>query len=48
MLGAATAIPLADLLDRGVDEAKRSLRVAAVIGRQFPIRVLERVIGGER
>ena len=26
------------------DEAKRSLRVAAVIGRQFPVRVLERVL----
>jgi class 3 adenylate cyclase len=26
------------------DDAKRSLRVAAVIGRQFPVRVLERVL----
>ena len=34
--------------DRPVpDDAKRSLRVAAVIGRQFPVRVLERVIGAE-
>jgi class 3 adenylate cyclase len=28
------------------DAAKRSLRIAAVIGRQFPVRVLERVVGG--
>jgi class 3 adenylate cyclase len=34
-------------IDQLPDEAKRSLRVAAVIGRQFPIRVLERVIGAE-
>jgi predicted ATPase len=27
------------------EAAKRSLRIAAVIGRQFPVRVLERVIG---
>jgi predicted ATPase len=27
------------------DAAKRSLRIAAVIGRQFPVRVLERVVG---
>jgi class 3 adenylate cyclase len=32
-------------IDQLPDDAKRSLRVAAVIGRQFPIRVLERVIG---
>ena len=29
-------------------EARRSLRVAAVIGRQFPLRVLERVLGADR
>jgi predicted ATPase len=34
-------------IDQLPDEAKRSLRIAAVIGRQFPIRVLERVIGAE-
>jgi class 3 adenylate cyclase len=34
-------------IDQLPDEAKRSLRVAAVIGRQFPIRVLERVIGAD-
>ena len=27
------------------DAAKRSLRIAAVIGRQIPVRVLERVVG---
>ena len=32
-------------IDQLPDEAKRSLRIAAVIGRQFPVRVLERVIG---
>ena len=32
-------------IDQLPDEAKRSLRVAAVIGRQFPVRVLERVLG---
>jgi class 3 adenylate cyclase len=32
-------------IDQLPDDARRSLRVAAVIGRQFPIRVLERVIG---
>jgi class 3 adenylate cyclase len=32
-------------IDQLPDSAKRSLRVAAVIGRQFPVRVLERVIG---
>jgi predicted ATPase len=32
-------------IDQLPDDAKRSLRVAAVIGRQFPVRVLERVIG---
>lgn len=31
-------------IDRLPDEAKRSLRVASVIGRQFPVRVLERVL----
>jgi len=34
-------------IDQLPDDAKRSLRVAAVIGRQFPVRVLERVIGAE-
>jgi class 3 adenylate cyclase len=33
-------------IDQLPDDAKRSLRVAAVIGRQFPVRVLERVLGG--
>ena len=33
-------------IDQLPESAKRSLRVAAVIGRQFPVRVLERVIGG--
>jgi class 3 adenylate cyclase len=32
-------------IDQLPDAAKRSLRVAAVIGRQFPVRVLERVLG---
>jgi class 3 adenylate cyclase len=32
-------------IDQLPDSAKRSLRIAAVIGRQFPVRVLERVIG---
>jgi class 3 adenylate cyclase len=32
-------------IDQLPDAAKRSLRIAAVIGRQFPVRVLERVIG---
>ena len=32
-------------IDQLPEDAKRSLRVAAVIGRQFPVRVLERVIG---
>jgi predicted ATPase len=31
-------------IDQLPDGAKRSLRVAAVIGRQFPVRVLERVL----
>jgi class 3 adenylate cyclase len=31
-------------IDQLPDPAKRSLRVAAVIGRQFPVRVLERVL----
>lgn len=33
-------------IDQLPDSAKRSLRVASVIGRQFPVRVLERVLGG--
>jgi serine phosphatase RsbU (regulator of sigma subunit)/class 3 adenylate cyclase len=32
-------------LDRLPDDAKQTLRVAAVIGRQFPVRVLEQVMG---
>ena len=32
-------------IDQLPDAAKRSLRVASVIGRQFPVRVLERVVG---
>jgi class 3 adenylate cyclase len=32
-------------IDQLPDQAKRSLRIASVIGRQFPVRVLERVIG---
>ena len=32
-------------IDQLPEAAKRSLRIAAVIGRQFPIRVLERVLG---
>ena len=32
-------------IDQLPDPAKRSLRIAAVIGRQFPVRVLERVVG---
>ena len=32
-------------IDQLPDDAKRSLRIAAVIGRQFPVRVLERVVG---
>jgi predicted ATPase len=32
-------------IDQLPDATKRSLRIAAVIGRQFPVRVLERVIG---
>jgi len=32
-------------IDQLPDAAKRSLRVAAVIGRQFPVRVLEHVLG---
>ena len=31
-------------IDQLPDAAKRSLRVASVIGRQFPVRVLERVL----
>ena len=33
-------------IDQLPDDAKRSLRVASVIGRQFPVRVLERVVEG--
>lgn len=32
-------------IDQLPESAKRSLRVASVIGRQFPVRVLERVVG---
>jgi adenylate cyclase len=32
-------------IDRLPEEAKHTLRVAAVIGRQFPVRVLEYVLG---
>lgn len=32
-------------IDQLPDAARRSLRVASVIGRQFPARVLERVLG---
>ena len=32
-------------IDQLSDDAKRSLRIASVIGRQFPVRVLERVLG---
>jgi adenylate cyclase len=32
-------------IDQLPEAAKRSLRIAAVIGRQFPVRVLERVLG---
>jgi class 3 adenylate cyclase len=35
-------------IDQLPDAAKQSLRVASVIGRQFPIRVLERVLGGTK
>jgi class 3 adenylate cyclase len=35
-------------IDQLPEAAKRSLRVAAVIGRQFPVRVLERVLGEAR
>jgi class 3 adenylate cyclase len=34
-------------IDQLPDAAKRSLRIAAVIGRQFPVRVLARVVGEE-
>ncbi|HUG30197.1 MAG TPA: adenylate/guanylate cyclase domain-containing protein [Candidatus Limnocylindria bacterium] len=34
-------------IDQLPDAAKRSLRIASVIGRQFPVRVLERVVGGD-
>ena len=33
-------------IDQLPDSAKRSLRIASVIGRQFPVRVLERVVSG--
>jgi class 3 adenylate cyclase len=32
-------------IDQLSDDAKRSLRIASVIGRQFPVRVLEQVLG---
>ena len=32
-------------IDQLPESAKRSLRIAAVIGRQFPVRVLERIVG---
>ncbi len=35
-------------IDQLPEGAKRSLRVASVIGRQFPVRVLERVLGETR
>ncbi|HET7703542.1 MAG TPA: adenylate/guanylate cyclase domain-containing protein [Candidatus Limnocylindrales bacterium] len=35
-------------IDQLPESAKRSLRVASVIGRQFPVRVLERVLAGAR
>lgn len=35
-------------IDQLPDAAKRSLRVAAVIGRQFPVRVLDRVLAATR
>lgn len=35
-------------IDRLPDEAKHALRVASVIGRQFPVGVLERVLGEEQ
>lgn len=35
-------------IDQLPDAAKRSLRVASVIGRQFPVRVLEHVLDGSR
>jgi predicted ATPase len=34
-------------IDRLPDEVKRTLRIAAVIGRQFPVKVLARVLEGE-
>jgi serine phosphatase RsbU (regulator of sigma subunit)/class 3 adenylate cyclase len=33
-------------IDRLSDDAKNTLRVASVIGRQFPVKVLEQVLGG--
>ncbi|HUQ79059.1 MAG TPA: adenylate/guanylate cyclase domain-containing protein [Patescibacteria group bacterium] len=35
-------------IDQLPDSAKKSLRIASVIGRQFPVRVLERVLGEQR
>ena len=32
-------------IDRLPDESRRTLRVASVVGRQFPVRVLEQVLG---
>ena len=34
-------------IDRLPEEVKHTLRVAAVIGRQFPVRVLAQVLEGE-
>jgi class 3 adenylate cyclase len=35
-------------IDQLPESAKRSLRIASVIGRQFPVKVLEHVVGGDR
>jgi predicted ATPase len=35
-------------IDRLPDDAKRALRVASVVGRQFPIKVLEQVLEKDR
>jgi predicted ATPase len=34
-------------IDRLPDDVKRTLRVAAVIGRQFPVKVLAEVLEGD-
>nr|MBI2904890.1 AAA family ATPase [Chloroflexota bacterium] len=39
---------LAARIDRLVDEAKRTLRVAAVIGRQFAVRILDQIVAATR